>query len=462
MYDAMTNDGLKTGADGQHTVVHFGYLPKGSLHALHRSLALDMSPSRLCSCSAYYRTVRRDPSAYELRLIDAYLASCRMHETASAMLSSLTTSDGEIAATLRSLVEQSKTAQRTTPPLTLKGALNALQAVGQEAIFAGIGTDTQLCFVTDEDYGALRMQGLAPEQSVRISESGVRLTLAHHTDAPKPCPPYTGELIGLLSLPDQADEAYFARLHDFLSANGHRRIRGLSVCPRGELLALLVSLCPNGCYADLSVLFQELTDTPTFSKAERAKGYLVRANEKDMKELITLSRASGLELTVFARLGNDGALTVAERDVLRAAVPISLLRGLIRTRAVSLELYPDTRHSAPSPLPTAACGEAITLGPYTAMHTALPLHDALTPRDVKQAVMQCALNLTAAGGHLDTACAAVALSVGSQTTQGALWSAVLGLYGVLNDRHIPCLAPILKADGGTVGCLSVCLFAHTV
>ncbi len=460
-----------------HTVADFGCLPEESLHALGESLGLGMQPSQLASCSAYYRSVRRDPSIDELRLIDACITAQRTQATQTMTLSSLTSPDGKIADMLRSLIEQSKTPGGKTPPLTVGVALGASCTANASVALTDAKTGARLCLVTDEEYGALPMQGLRPLKCVCIGDMGVRLTLAAPTKAHENTIVHAGELIGLISLPDGASEAYFARLHTFFSdATNRRHIRALTVCPRSSLLSVLLDASVGGCYADTSVLCQNDSSPSYLEIAERARGYLVRANETDMKALVARARACGLELTVFARLCDDDSLTLAERDVLRASVSVTLLRSLMRTRIVSLELCApqETAVHAESSrsLVSAAngwervtahpAGEPVALGDYTVMHTSLALQDALSPHDVTRAVMQCALELTAAGGDFDTMCTALSLSVGTQGSHCALWSAVLGAHHMLSEWRIPSLAPIIRSTDKPYGELTVCLFARTV
>lgn len=459
------------------TVEHFGYLPEESLGALHASLALGMHPSQLATCSAYYRSIGQDPSMDELRLVDACITACNVHAVPTVTLSSLTSPDSEVAATLRSLIEQSKTVNGATPPLTLSTGLGASRAHSADVALADVKTASRFCFVTDEDYGAMPLRGLSAEQSVCIGDTGVRLTLATPTKPHESAAPHAGELIGLISLPADEDETCFARLHTFLSDKTHRRhIQTLACVARGELLAQLLTLSPDGCYTDLSVLCPDNRSTSPLEAIKQMRGYLICANETGMKELLTRARACGLTMTVFARLGHDGQFTLAEHDAPRASVPITLLHSLRRTRAVSIKLCSSVHACVPpeskqtrltqanswEQVIHSPADEPVTLGGHTVMHVSLPLYDALSTQDVQQAFMQCALHLTAAGGDFNTLCAAVALSVGAQDSPGALWSAVLGVHCMLSDWNIPSLAPIVKRDGETAGCLTICLFARTI
>lgn len=463
--------------DGQRTIDNFGHLPEESLNALRDSLALTMQYTQLCSCSAYYRSVHRDPSVEELCLIDAYLSAYDMRSAQTATLSSLTSADAEIAAMLHSLIEQSKTSGGMMPPLTLSNALSASRTKTKRASLADAKTGARFCWVTDEEYGTLSLQGSMPVQSVCIAKTGMRLVLAAPTKPHQGTQPHTGELIALLALPKGADEAYYAQLLECLNDRENRRhIHGACVCPQGELLALLLAMSPSGCYADVSVLDQKNDDTSLFEIAAQARGYLIRADEAGMKELLRRMRACGLELTVFARLCNDGRLTMARRDALLASVSATLLHSLVRGRAVSLELCATPFCAAPMENKcslVSACnsweritahpaGEPVTLGAYTVMHTTLPLQDALSPYDVRRAIMQCALELTAAGGDFSTLSAAVALSVGKQGSPCALWSAVLGVHSMLDEWQISSLAPMIKNSAEPTGTLTVCLFARTI
>ena len=463
--------------DEPQTVDHFGYLPEESLRALRASLSLTMQHARLCSCSAYYRSVRRDPSVDELRLIDAYLCACTARSAKNTSLSSLTSSDAGIASMLHSLIQQSKTPGGMTPVPTLASALGASRDKTGSVPLADARTGARFCWLTDEDYGALPLQGKLPQQSISIVGAGMRLVLVAPTKPHEDTPPHTGELIGLLSLPEEASEAYFAQLHQCLSdAEIRRHIHGCSVCSRGELLALLLELSPNGCYADVSVLDQKNNGISLFEIAAQTRGYLIRANEAGMKVLLHRMRDCGLGLTVFARLCNDGRLTMAKRDALFASVSVTLLHSLMSRRSVSLKLCTAPFSAVPAEnkcslistcndweqVASLPAGEPMSLGAYTVMHTTLPLQDALSPYDVRRALMQCALELTAAGGDFNTLSAAAALSAGTQCSPCALWSAALGVHSLLDAWHIPSLAPIIKNDDETVGSLTVCLFARTI
>lgn len=451
------------------TVANFGYLPEESLRALHASLALNMSHDQLLACAAYYRSLGRDATVDELRLIDAYLTSSRVRDRQSMTLSSLSSPDEGTAALLQSLVACCQSPKGTTRPLTLKHCMGATVQSTPELAMADAKTGASLHFVTDEQYGALCVRGLSPLQSVRLGDSGLRLALCKPSKFLNNRTPVKGELIALVRLPDDADEGYFAKLRDVLEHAFHRsNASGVAVCPRGELLSTLITLCPNGCYADTSVLGTD---------ASAARGYLIYANEAGMRALLDSARTCALPLTVFARTTDDAHLTLAERDSILAKLPLSLLHRLEQQSVVSLQLvsHNTATNTTPIALPSRvymangwerilghAAGEPVTLGAHTVMHTTIPLHDALTPRDITRAVMQCALELTAAGGDFDTLCAAMALSVGPDCSPASAWSCVLGVHGVVREWELATHAPIVRSCERGTGELTICLFARTI
>ena len=452
----------------ERAVANFGYLPEESLRALHASLSLGMSHARLAACAEHYRSVGRDATVDELRLIDAYLASERVRDRQSMTLSTLTSPDERVAELLRSLVACCQAPNGYAHPLTLKHCLRASAQSAPALPPLDAKTGLAVHFVTDEQYGLLELRGLSPVQSVRLGDTGLRLVLTKPAKAFVKTTRSKGELIALLSCPDGAGESYFADLRSFLNSESIRTcMQKLTVCSRGELLSTLLTLCPNGCHADPSVLGVAPSD---------ARGYLIASNEAGMRTLLDGARSYGLPLTVFARMTDDGLLTLAERDARRATVALSLLRNLAQQSVLSLQLSTHDAHGvAPASLPTHvsqangweaaehyALGEPVTVGGYTFMHTALALHDALTPHDVTRAVMQCALELTAAGGDFDTLCAAVALSVGPDCSPIAAWSAALGIHGVLNEWALSSCEPIVRSIGSGTGDLTICLFARTV
>ena len=450
------------------TVANFGYLPEESLCALHASLSLDMSCAQLAACAAYYRSIGRDATVDELRLIDACLASARMRDQQHMALSTLTSPDESVAELLRSLVACCQPPKGAMPLLTLKHCLTTSAKNTPAIPLADAKTGASLHFVTDEQYGLLEMRGLVPVQSIQLGDTGLRLALTEPTKSFAATARIKGELIALLSCPDGASESYFAALRAFLNHESNRScMKKLTVCSRGELLDTLLTLCRNGCYVDPSVLGVSDAD---------ARGYLIVSNEAGMRTMLDIAHTCKLSLIVFARATNDGLLTLAERDALRATVSLSLLHSLEEQRITSLQLSTHGSHGVePTPLPSRLSrantweyveqytpGEPIKLGSYTVMHTALALHDALTPHDVTRAIMQCALELTAAGGDFDTLCAATALSVGPDCSPLAAWSAVLGAHGILNDWTIPSCAPIIRSTASGAGELTICLFAHTI
>lgn len=450
------------------TVANFGYLPEESLRALHASLALNMSHDQLLACATYYRSLGRDATAEELRLIDDYLAAAQMRDRESMTLSMLASPDKSVAEQLRSLVACAHPPKGATPVLTLKHCLSVSAKNTPALPLADAKTGESLHFVTDEQYGLLEMRGHTPMQSIRLGDAGLRLVLTRPTRSFAATSRARGSLIALIACPNSADEAYFADLRAFLNNESNRsRIQKLTVCPRGALLDALLSLCPNGCYTDTSVLGTPVAD---------ARGYLIMTDEAGMRTLSDSARACTLALTVFARATNDEQLSLAERDVLRATVPLSLLRRLAQQSVISLQLSTHGTHGV-EPTPLSACvsrpnaweaverhapGEPVTMGGYTFMSTTLALRDALTPHDVTRAVIQCALELTAAGGDFDTLCAATALTVGPDCSPAAAWSAVLGVHGVLSEYKLASPAPVVRSASSGTGELTICLFARTI
>ena len=447
-------------------ISHISTLPAEALHALKERLALGMSEVTLAMCAAYYGRAHRDPSVYELTLLDALVRSMARSLVPNMTLTDLQTKDERIAKDVRHWIKINRRPDGKTLPATLSRALGTTAA----PIFPlDPRTGARPALLSEEAFATVGTQGLLTGESLAIEGTSLRLSFTYPARHAWPTSPRKGDLVTLLTYPDGADETACDRLQAFLHRHA-ARLHAAYPLERGTLGARLLGLFPGGLRVDPSLL--TAASTPQLSMTlDSAHGCLVCTNEITARALKGAAAEQGLFALTLAQCTNDGHWQIVSGSKALFRLPLPFLRTLARPRHVSVYLEEgETPRTSTLDRRSLICTpdragqqrlpahRVATLDGFKVIHTTLPLVDTLSPSDVVQALMQAATRLVAAGADAEALGVAVGLRVSSTTSPAAIWSAAIGWQRALRLWQLPSPAPVITTSEESAD-LTLCLYA---
>lgn len=450
-------------------ISHISSLPEEALHELKQRLSLEMSDTALAVCAAYYGRAHRDPSVYELTLLDDLVRSFARSLIPDMALTELQTKDERIAKDVHHWIKTNRRPDGKALPATLSRALGTTTAPHAPL---DPRTGARPALLSEEAFASVGTQGLRTGESLAIEGTSLRLSLTYPARHALPCAPRKGDLITLLTYPDGADETACDRLQAFLHRHA-ARLHAVYPLERGTLGACLLKQFPGGLCLDPSLL--TAASTPQLSMTlDSAHGCLACTNEATARALKTAATEQGLFALTLAQCSNDGHWQIVSGSKPLFRLPLPFLRALARPRHVSVYLEEGETPRTPSLdrcslicTPDRAdryrlpAHRVASLDGIKVIHTTLPLEDALSPSDVMQALMQAATRLVAAGADAEALGVAVGLRVSSTTSPAALWSAAIGYQRALRLWQLPSSAPVITTSEESAD-LTLCLYAPEV
>lgn len=432
----------------QTVVRRFALLSPAQLLRLKTALKLSLSEEMLAYCARYYKDVaRRDPTEDELLLLSALAVEQELLPDADGIYE-LSTADKEIARTYADAIKKRKLhAQDTSYPPTLTEfstlAARELCRVGvplpQARAHAHYAPDGLL-----EDGGA----------TLTTTDGRVRL----RSDAP----PAAGDLLVLLSPTTSNCSEFFSPVPIKAS---HRL---------GEvgLLCHLISSY-GGATVELSAFPRKASfSLQTVLAGTDYRGcYVLCIDAKDLQPLLQFLKKTGINAFPFARLTEDGTVTLRLPDAPAISFRTRFLRALFRRKkhAVTLEdnsaplseiahapVSPDTAAYLDRPFSrkggTVAFFEGISCTATSASLTSAPfrsaIYTALVPI-LRQAALGAPTELQSLSATL------------TYPDAGACLSALLALYRVQTELALPAHEINLIRESNQFPTLSVFSYSDT-
>ncbi|MBQ3483311.1 MAG: hypothetical protein IJA78_03960 [Clostridia bacterium] len=300
------------------TVHNFRNLTPQELSHLCAELGLWMNEQERVLCRDYYRTRKeRDPTVWELKFLDRFLAACHAQPSVPAARE-LITENTDYARAWLDIARQRRELGQTGAP-----TLSALASTcGTYLSRAGIvPRDTSLfCGRTAEL--AARCAGKAP--TLMLDLGGVAAARV-----PQPMPRPAAATL-LLALAPTGNEPFFAEITRFLATHRARGVYALCTTVASDLLPRLLGL--NGLVLDAGKLPEGTGEL-----------LLLLAPEAAIPTLF----ATGAPLTLLGSTDDSGRLVVREGAAVRASSDLRFLRDLASVR----HLLCVTAHNMTPPAP---------------------------------------------------------------------------------------------------------------
>lgn len=286
-----------------YTVNNFRNLGTPELARLCAELGLSMTEQERVLCREQYRLREgRDPTVWELRFLDRFIATC--HAQASTLCAKeLRTQNEDYVRAWKDVARQRREmAQADIPSL---GALAS--TCGAYLARAGIGPrDTRLVCDTTAALAA-RCAGVRP--TLLLDLGGIA---AMHLP---PAPPRPTNATVILTLSPTGNESFAAEIERFFIAHRAPGISALCVCAACDLLPHLLSL--NGITLDVDKLPEG-----------EGEQLLLLAPEAAIPTLF----ATGAPLTLLGTCNTSGRLLLCEGTAMRTSQDIGFLRRLASVR----------------------------------------------------------------------------------------------------------------------------------